>query len=131
MFFTIGIIGDRQGMKNLISSDLVIGNFVIEAVGSKRYQIGLNDFFQFEVILSENLKKKDYYTNISRLIINEFAEEYPFFVKSIDDQYIKLTEYINDDDERRYRNMLLRYFRIGVPSFIVEEVQLASNILLG
>lgn len=114
-------------MKNVISSDLVIGNFVIEAVGSKKYKIDLNDFFKFEVILSENLKKKDYYTNISRYIINDFADEYPFFIESIDDRYINII----NTEEKHLEKMLMRYFRIGVPNFIITEVQTASNQLLG
>lgn len=115
-------------MCKIISSESVIGNFIIEAVAKEDFQIKISKLFEFETALSQMLTKLDYYTNLNTLKIVEFAESYPFFVKSIDEGYLNIVN--ETKDNKVLTNKLERYFRLGMPRVVINQMQDTSKAFL-
>ncbi len=116
-------------MFKFISSDSIIGNFVIEAVAKKDFQIEITKLFDFDKQLSNSLRQYNYYTRFECVKVWDFHENYPFFVKSVDDQYINI---INDlPNMESFQASLIRHFRIGMPKIVVDEIKLISQNILG
>lgn len=115
-------------MCKMISSETVIGNFIIEAVEKEDFKIEISKLFEFDTKLSQILTKLDYYTNLNTLKIVEFAENYPFFVKSVDDGYLNIVNEAKDN--KVLTNKLERYFRFGMPKSVIDQMQNTSKALL-
>ncbi len=113
----------------MISSDVVIGNFVIEAVKKDDFKIELSKLFSFDEELSKSLKQYDYYTKFTPEKIHDFQKNYPFFIASIDDN--ALTIATDAKHSKEFLLLLIRYFRIGIPKLVVSEVEATSKDILG
>ena len=116
-------------MCTLISSEGVIGNFLIEAVKKNDYKIEIKKLYAYDKELSKQLKMHDYYTRFTPEKILAFQENYPFFVTSVDKGFLNIVK--RENDEKQYVTLLTRYFRLGLPKFVVEEMEKSSNIVLG
>lgn len=119
---------EKYEMCKIISSETVIGNFIIEAVEKEDFKIEISKLFEFDTKLSQILTKLDYYTNLNTLKIVEFAENYPFFVKSVDDGYLNIVNEAKDN--KVLTNKLERYFRFGMPKSVIDQMQNTSKALL-
>ncbi len=114
-------------MCKIISSDIVIGNFVIEAVEKDDFEIELKKIYDFDTKLSKELIKHDYYTKFDPINVIEFQENYPFFIKSINESLVC----VDDSNKKDYlMNMLIRYFRIGIPKIVAQEMKTISQTIL-
>lgn len=104
-----------------ISSDIVIGNFLIEMVKRDIYQFEIQKLYDFDNQLSARLKKHNYYTKFIPLSVFEFIHDYPFFVKSFENNMFVIASKVECDD--RFKCLLERYFRLGVPSVVINEMR--------
>lgn len=116
-------------MCKFISSDIVIGNFVIEAIAKDDFCIEIEKLYSFDKRLSESLQEYNYYTRFDDMRLLDFSVNYPFFIKSIDQKYINiLNEAENKED---FIKLLIRYFRLGMPKIVIDEIKLISQRILG
>lgn len=104
-------------MSSFISYDVIIGNFLFECVQHNK-KASISDFYNFEANLSKKLKKYDYYLNFMYSDIEDFVEEYSFFVSREKDNFI-----VNNDN----KYLLNRYFRMGLPAIVVNQIKETFN----
>ena len=116
-------------MCTLISSEVVIGNFLIEAVEKNDYKIEIKKLYAYENKLTKQLKMHDYYTKFTSDKILAFQDNYPFFVTSVDNDFLNIVK--RDNDEKQFVTLLTRYFRLGLPKFVVEAMKKSSKDVLG
>ena len=89
-------------MCKMISSESIIGNFLLAA-----------------------LEKGDDRINVDKLL--DFAEDYPFFVKSVNEINVCMTD---SYDQYVLSNKLSRYFKMGLPKVVINEMQTVSQKVL-
>lgn len=106
--------------KKLVHSNIIIGNFLIEAVSSGRKEFNIFHLLTFDNMLSE-LLPPEFYTDIDISKVLDFAYDYPFFIKSIDDDIV-IINYDGRSDKQKYINTLKRYFRIGMPKKVYNSM---------
>lgn len=105
-------------MCKCLSSNVIIGNFMLESLQINKFQIDFKELYNFDKQLSTKLLEYNYY---SRFCINDvisFCNQYPFFVDSLDNSNI----YINNHYE--VYPLLIRYFRLGMPKRIVDSIRI-------
>jgi hypothetical protein len=113
-------------MRKAISSDVVIGNFLIETLERDREHIEFKNLFDFDKKISKTIRGKNYSTKFSVNSIFEFQDNYPFFVSLSDDNCLTI---VKNGEKNITINRLIRHFRIGLPTFIVEKVSLTYKNL--
>lgn len=112
-----------------ISSESIIGNLILAVVEKGADQIEIEKLFKFETNLRSNLNRLNYFTSLNYVNILDFADDYPFFVKSVNDSNVYLTD--------RYEPHVLscklnRYFKMGLPKAVINEMKTVSeNVLEG
>lgn len=116
-------------MCKFISSDSIIGNFLIEAIEKDDFQIELKKLYDFDQQLSKKLEKHNYYTNFDLLRVSDFHENYPFIIESLDNEYFHIYKDVSNKDD--FRSMLVRYFRLGMPKIVISEMKSISQTILG
>lgn len=116
-------------MCKLISSDSIIGNFVIESLEKNDFQIELQKLYDFDEQLSERLEKHNYYTNFDLQRVLDFKDNYPFLVESMDNKCFSIVKETEKKDE--FYSMLIRYFRLGMPKVVIREMKIISQTILG
>ena len=116
-------------MCRFISGDSIIGNFVIESLEKDNFRIEFEKLYNFDRQLSVKLAEYDYYTNFDIIKVIEFKENYPFLIESSDDKcfYIKK----NIEDKNQFYSILVRYFRLGMPKIVINEMKIVSQDFLG
>lgn len=92
-------------MAKIIAPNLIIGNAFISTGKEVMTKGEINQFWN----IVDTKLPEGYYTSGSNNSFNDFCDEYGFLVKRIDDKII-----VNCD-----RKLLERYFRIGLPTKIV------------
>lgn len=65
----------------MISSESIIGNFLLAALEKGDDRINVDKLFMFESLLGSNLNHLNYFTCLNYMNILDFAEDYPFFCK--------------------------------------------------
>ncbi len=116
-------------MCKFISSDSIIGNFVIESLEKDDFSIELEKLYKFDDQLSRKLVEHNYYTNFDLVKVNDFKENYPFFIESLDSECLHIVNDINNRD--KFQSLLIRYFRMGMPKFVINEMKIISQMILG
>lgn len=114
-------------MCKIISSDIVIGNFIIDQVGediSKAKVLTVEKLIAYDRKLSKKLKKGEYYTKFDVSDLTAFQNNYPFFVRKINENTIILSDHANN---AAYKLQLMRYFRMGLPNNIIKSMVDASS----
>lgn len=114
-------------MCKMISEESIIGNFLLAAVENGVSQIEVEKLFRFEMLLGTNLDKFNYFTCLNYMNILDFAENYPFFIKSVNEKNVQLTDSFGQDV---LSNKLSRYFKMGLPKTVINEMQTASKNVL-
>lgn len=114
-------------MCKIISGESIIGNFLLAAVEIGVFQVKIEKLFEFETLLSTYLDKLNYFTCLSYMNILDFAEDYPFFIKSVSENSVHLTDSFGRDV---LSNKLSRYFKMGLPKTVINEMQTASKNVL-
>lgn len=109
-----------------INSNVVIGNFLIEAVTRDKKYVSYEELISFDDLISEKLNEINYITKFSVNQIFDFEDDYPFFIESIKDEKI----YIYLEHKDITINRLQRYFRMGLPSVILDELTNTSSEVL-
>lgn len=109
-----------------INSNVVIGNFLIEAVTRDKKYVSYEELISFDDLISEKLNEINYITKFSVNQIFDFEDDYPFFIESIKDEKIYI--YLEHKDITISR--LQRYFRMGLPSVILDELTNTSSEVL-
>lgn len=110
-----------------ISSDIIIGNYLIEAIEKFKHEIFIDDLIIFDRMISEKLNE-EYCTIFSLDGINNFEDTYPFFiVLGKNGKIIIKIDYNNKFQENELKECLNSYFRIGLPTDIVNVMKLASE----
>jgi len=109
-----------------INSNVVIGNFLIEAVTRDKKYVSYEELISFDDLISEKLNEINYITKFSVNQIFDFEDDYPFFIESIKDEKI----YIYLEHKDITINRLQRYFRMGLPSVILDELANTSSEVL-
>lgn len=112
-------------MCRIISSDAVIGNFILESVTRGKYNISIETMIAYDEKLSESLKEHNYFTKLDFDEILDFTENYPFFVKSMESDCIRIVNEL--DTKKKLINRLMRHFRIGMPQLVIDEMISASD----
>ena len=114
-------------MCKIISSESIIGNFLLAALEMGNDKVNIEKLFMFESLLSSNLNRLNYFTCLNYINILDFAEDYPFFIKSVNEDNVSLT-----DSYEPYvlSNKLKRYFKMGLPKVVINEMQTASKNVL-
>ena len=115
-------------MCKIISGDAVMGNFILESVRRNNFDISFEEMMKYDEKLSEKLKEHNYFTKFNFDEILDFTENYPFFVQSIESNGIKIVDEIGN--KTNLMNQLIRYFRIGMPMLVVNEMITASKSIL-
>ena len=107
-------------MCKIISSEAVIGNFILESLERNYFTVSIKKIVEYDNILSQKLESYDYFTKFDFDEILNFKYNYPFFVKSIEPDYINFFDEV--EDRMRMINQLKRHFRIGMPTLVVNEM---------
>lgn len=107
-------------MCKIISSDAVIGNFILESVERNNFSISIEKMISYDEELSQKLRAYDYFTRFDFDEIIDFRDNYPFFVKSVESNYIKILD--ETEDTRKLINQLKRHFRVGMPTLVINEM---------
>ena len=105
-------------MSKSISCDVVIGNLMIEAIEKDHTEISFDKLFQFDERVNFELKEK-YLTKFSINSVKRFESDYPFFVVETSNNCIRIVDY--KANRAALLDRLKRYFRIGLPSVVVNE----------
>lgn len=114
-------------MCNVISNRLIIGNYLIKLVEKDKYDFTLEEFKQFDDIITLRLNKIDYYSSFDSEGIREFVEEYPYLVSYQSDSF-SITRKMN----RELLNTILEnYFYSGLTKPITDAINDAFNIYWG
>ena len=116
-------------MCRFISSDVIIGNFIIEAVERNKFSVELQKLYSFDKELSGRLAQHNYYTNFNVKDVSCFGDQYPYLIESSSGDRFKITQNIGSQDE--FRRMLIRYFRYGMPKVVINEMKQILQIILG
>ena len=116
-------------MCKIISSDVVIGNFLLEAIERDTFNVLIEDMVIYDEDLSWKLNKYNYFTRFDYEKVLDFTENYPFFAQIIESNYIRIMNKMNNKD--KLREQLGRYFRIGIPTLVVNEIRSVSDSVLG
>ena len=98
-------------MCKMISSESIIGNFLLAALENGDDLISIEKLFKLN------------YMNIL-----DFAEDYPFFIKSVNEINVYLTD---SCDQCALSSKLNRYFKMGLPKVVIREMQVVSRNILG
>ena len=114
-------------MCKMISSESIIGNFLLAAVEKGDDRINVDKLFMFESLLGSNLNHLNYFTCLNYMNILDFAEDYPFFVKSVNEINVCMTD---SYDQYVLSNKLSRYFKMGLPKVVINEMQTVSQKVL-
>lgn len=107
-------------MQYIVGSEITIGNFILESVKQNNFSVPVKDLLNCEKALAEKLESSGYYAGFSYTDVMDFTNEYPFLVGHIIDGHI-LIHSANDRDNFILR--LTRYFRIGVPSKVINAIE--------
>ena len=105
--------------RKLLSSDVIIGNFIIEASIRCQEKISIDSLSSFDTIISKSIYKIGYVTDFSIERVIEFKENYPFFMSQTNEIYISKVD------------KLIKYFRIGLSNKLIHEFELAADTILG
>ena len=102
-----------------LNSNLVIGNYVIEVL-KPDLKITYEELFKFDDLLSDRIGFYNYHTSLTLEQIKEFEDINESILKPDDDGFI-----LTFDESRimRIKQNLKRRYRIGLPVFIIEEMQ--------
>lgn len=119
---------EKTGMCKVISSDSIIGNYVIESIENNDFQIELQKLYDFDKKLSEELEKHNYYTNFDLKKVMDFKDNYPFLVESINDESFKIIDTKEKNDELCW--LLKRYFRLGMPKIVINNMTKIFKLVL-
>ena len=111
----------------MISSESIIGNFLLAALEMGDNQVNIEKLFMFESLLSTQLNRLNYFTCLNYMNILDFAEDYPFFIKSVNEINVFLTD---SYDPYVLSNKLNRYFKMGLPKVVINEMQAVSKNVL-
>jgi len=109
-------------MCRIISSDNVIGNFIIEAIENNKFEFSIENIIHFDEIISINLREHDYFTGFNYNKIWDFQENYPFFISEIEEDLIKINYDTNKQNKSQLIEQLKRYFRFGMPKTVIDEM---------
>lgn len=112
-------------MCKIISSDAVIGNFILASVEKNSFDVSFEKIIDYDEKLSENLKAHHYFTRFDYEKILDFTENYPFFVEASEPGHIKIFPASNG--KKNLVNQLMRYFRIGMPKLVIDEMKSVSD----
>ena len=115
-------------MCKMISSESIIGNFLLAALENGDDLISIEKLFKFESLLNSKLNSFNYFTCLNYMNILDFAEDYPFFIKSINEINVYLTD---SCDQCALSSKLNRYFKMGLPKVVIREMQVVSRNILG
>lgn len=114
-----------------ISSDVIIGNLLIEAIERDVEQISFNQLLNFDNQISIAINAIDYSTKFSINNIHEFENNYPFFVSISNENNLRIVKNKNRMEKDVIKNRLIRYFRIGLPNSVVSQVDIVSTLIFG
>lgn len=114
-------------MCKIIRSEPIIGNFLLAAVESGKTQVEIKELYAFKDLLNSSLNVQNYFAPLNYMNILDFADDYPFFVKSVSESDVHLND-SDGYDILLYR--LNRYFRMGLPGIVAAEMQTASKRVL-
>lgn len=112
-----------------ISSDIIIGNYLIEAIEKFKHEIFIDDLIIFDRMISEKLNE-EYCTIFSLDGINNFEDTYPFFIKLVKNNRIHIKLSNNSSDKSEFMDLLNRYFRVGLPKDVLDKMVSASKVIL-
>ena len=116
-------------MCKFISSDTIIGNFVIESIEKNDFSVELQKLYSFDKELSGRLAQHNYYTNFNVKDVSCFRDQYPYLIESSSGDGFRIAQKIGSQDE--FRRMLIRYFRYGMPKVVINEMKQTLQIILG
>lgn len=111
-------------MCKLISAEIVIGNYILDAIsnsmGSRVVEkISISKLIDYDEKLSD-LIGQGYFSKFNTNEIFEFQYNYPYIIRNINAGEMDLS--INEGTVDSFKNRLERYFRMGLPSNIVEAM---------
>lgn len=114
-------------MCKMISSESLIGNFLLASLEMGNHKIEIDELFAFESNLGSHLNHLNYFTRLSYSNILDFVDDYPFFIKSVNESSVSLTD---SYDLAVLSNKLKRYFKMGLPETVIKEMQAVSKNVL-
>lgn len=91
-------------MCKMISSESIIGNFLLAALEKGDDRINVDKLFMFESLLGSNLNHLNYFTCLNYMNILDFAEDYPFFVKSVNEINVCMTDVARHAKSEKCKN---------------------------
>lgn len=111
-------------MCKTITSEIIIGNFIIDSIKNKKEVksnvLEISNLINFEKRLSDALTE-DYCSEFTLSDLFLFQQNYPFLLEKIDDDNLYIIDTVKNDDVLKQLN---RYFRIGVPSKIIQKMEM-------
>lgn len=115
-------------MCKFISSDSIIGNFVIESLEKNNYKIEFEKLYDFDEQLSRSLEAHNYYTKFDLVKVFDFKEQYPFLIESLENECFNIVKNIEIES---FQATLIRYFRLGMPKIVIDKMKSISQRILG
>lgn len=114
-------------MSKILSSESLIGNYILAAVEKGDSEVNLDKLFEYESRLSSQLSPLGYSTHLDYTSILDFSDNYPFFIGSVNESSVPIT---SSDDPCYLRNRLVRHFRMGLPKVVVNAMKNVSEDVL-
>lgn len=116
-----------MNMCQIISSEAVIGNLILESVERNLFSIPIDKIINYDELLSQNLEENEYYTRFDFDEILDFIDNFPFFVYPIESEFLSIHKVANNTT---LINQLTRYFRIGMPTPLIKVMKSVSRSIL-
>lgn len=115
-------------MYKRLSSEAIIGNFILSSVEKDKINISIEEIMCYDEELSLKLKEYNYLSRFDFDEIIKFKYNYPFFIEDIFDDHIKV--FYDNRNKNEFINELIRYFRFGMPTIVVNEMISVSQSVL-
>ncbi len=110
-------------MAKIVSSNAILGNLILNCAVHNKCSISLNEIFVYRSALDKQANAGKYFITFNFADIEDFANEYCFFVNMDADGNLHLK---NKPDQGLIRR-LKRYFEMGLPSDLVVRFEVAAK----
>lgn len=115
-------------MCKILSSEVVIGNFILDSLNQGKINIDLKDLIDFDSKLSTLLIAKNYFTHFNINSVFDFQINYPFLIDAIQENSLCLKSI--DNNIEQIKILLTRYFRMGLPNTVILDMKKAYEEVL-
>jgi len=119
-------------MCKVVNGDILIGNFLIEALNKGRIEVSYKDIMEFDRKLITTLEQDNYATRFSVNSIDNFENSYPFFVMPGENRSFRFVPFDEAElGKQNFLERLKRNFQMGLPNTLIEKLTSTADNVLG